>query len=857
METDTGFFTILRLQFIQKLNFNAMQKKILGVLSGLLLLTSATYSQEQDWRNAPLDPNSNYFEIVKKQRSFLETISGNNDRVSKKKIKQFERWASFWKDRINADGTFVSEAHTKTQRKISRENDSRSRKTAARTTTWNLIGPVTQPTAKVDYYAGMGRINTVAFNGTDVNNMLIGSPAGGIWKTTDGGSTWSAKGDALANMGISHIVIDPTNTNVMYAASGDFDGVHTRSVGVYKSTDGGDTWATTGLVFGLTDNDIIGKLLIDPNNTSTVFATTKNSIKRSTDGGATWSDVYTEANAKFNDIMYKSGSSTTIYASNNYGDFLISTDNGSNFTWTSSPGTGRVDLAITANDANLIMALNTDGTVKKSTNDGASWSTVSSISGYSSQGGYNMAIAISPLDKNLVIACGVEGWRSKDGGATWEKYMDGYWSQGSPYFYVHSDHHDVTFVPGTSTAFSVNDGGIFKGDAALDTKWTDLSSGLAITQYYNVSGTPQNTNLLILGAQDNDIAIYNGSTFTGENSGSDGVEGLWDYSNSDIAWTCSQSGGTYRTTDGFASGSWLTLPSGAPFVWELEIHPTVPTTIYAGCDDIQKSTDRGDNWTSLNSGIGVIEFISISPSNPDVIYIAGENQEVKVTTNGGSSWTAITLPQAGSVKSIEVHPTDPTEVYIAYSGYQAGKVYKSNDSGANWTNITGSLPNIPTHKILYNTSTTDGELFLATDLGVYYRTNTMGDWALLGTGLPNVIVTDIEIHYGAEKLKAATFGRGAWEADISSTTVNTDNILPAGSVSLVPNPTEDKQFIINLNDLEGVSEVLIFNAVGGVAKYFQTSSSQTTVDLNDFAQGLYFVKVSNGGKSSVTKLIVK
>jgi xyloglucan-specific exo-beta-1,4-glucanase len=658
-------------------------------------------------------------------------------------------------------------------------------------------------------------------------------------------------------MGVSHIVIDPTNTDVVYMATGDADGVHTRSVGVLKSTNGGDSWSTTGLAFTLDENDIIAKLLIDPNNTDVIFATTKNSIKRSADAGATWTDVSSEPGSRFNDIIYKVGSSTTLYATSGWGYFYLSMDNGVTWTNHSEVSLTRVDIALTADNPNLILSLDDQGIIKKSINDGTTWSTVSTISGYSSQSGYNMAIAISPLDEDLVLTGGMEGRRSKDGGATWEKYLDGYWQQGSPYFYVHSDHHDMLFVPGTSTAFSVNDGGIFKGDAALDTKWADLSSGLAITQYYNVSGTPQNTNLLIMGAQDNDIAVYNGSTFTGQNPGSDGVEGLWDYSNSDIAWTCSQSGGTNRTIDGFANSDALTTPDGAPFVWELEIHPTVPTTIFGGFDDIHKSTDRGDNWTNLNSGVGTIEFISISPSNADVIYVAGENKTVKVTTDGGGNWTAITLPQTGSVKSIEVHPTDPAEVYIAYSGYAAGKVYKSTDSGVNWTNITGGLPNIPTHKIIYNTSSTDGELFLATDLGVYYRTNSMGDWSLLGTGLPNVIVTDIEIHYGAEKLKAATFGRGIWETDISTLTVGNRNVLPTQAVTLLPNPTEDKQFTINLSNLDGASEVVIFNAVGGVVKNFSTSSSQVNVNLSDYSQGLYFVMVSNGGNSISKKLIVK
>jgi len=835
-----------------------MQKYLLATISVLLAMTTNIYSQEQKWRGAPLSDSSNYFDIVTKQRAYIETIKGNNNRENKKKIKQFERWAAFWKDRVNADGSFVSASHNNSQRLSSQENSISKRKTAARTTTWNLVGPVAPPVASVAYYAGMGRINTVAFNGTDVNTLYIGAASGGVWKSTNGGISWVAQGDALPNLGVSHIVIDPGNTDIVYLATGDADGVHTRSVGVYKTTNGGTTWLSSGLTFALGDNDIISKLLIDPNNTNIIFATTNNSIKRSTDAGATWSDVVVEPGSKFNDIVYKKGSSTILYATSSWGFFYLSTDNGATWTVPSTPANNRLDIALTDNDASLILTLDDQGKVEKSTDNGSTWTTVSTIAGFNAQGGYNMGLAISPTDKNLVLAAGVEGWRSKDGGVTWEKYMDGYWTSPSPYFYVHSDHHDLLFIPGTSTAFSVNDGGIFKGDAALDAAWTDLSSGLAITQYYNIAGTPQNTNLLIMGAQDNDIAVYDGTTFTGENAGSDGVEGVWDYSNSDIAWTCSQSGGTYRTTDGFTSGSWLTVPDGAPFVWELEIHPTVPTTIFGGFDDVYKSTDRGDNWSNLNSGVGTVEFISISPSNADVIYVAGENQTVKVTSNGGNSWTTITLPQTGSVKSIEVHPTDPTEVYIAYSGYLTGKVYKSNNSGLTWTNITGSLPNIPTHKIIYNTTSTDGELFLATDLGVYYRTNTMGDWALLGTALPNVIVTDIEIHYGAEKLKAATFGRGVWEADISAVTVGSEDlILSDGALILLPNPTESKQFTIKLQGLDGVSDVVIFNAVGGIAKYFQTSASQIKVDLSSFSQGLYFVKVTNGGKGISKKLIVK
>lgn len=833
-----------------------MKKQLLSSMILLFICVAVSGQQTIDWRSSTLNSNSNYFDIVSKANAELKLVDLST-RKGKKARKQFKRWENYWKDRILPNGSFVSEAHTVLELEKVKQLRNENFLSKSQAANWSLVGPTTRPNATVEFYAGMGRINTVAFNGTDVNNLYIAAASGGVWKTTDGGTTWTPKGDNLPNLGVSDIVINPSNTSVVYIATGDYDGIHTRSVGVYKSANGGDSWAATGLTFTLGDNNIIGKLLIDPNNVNTVFATTKNSIKRTTDGGTNWTDVHTDTGATFNDIQYKKGSNTIIYATAKNGKFYISSDNGATWTSNSTPASGkRTDLALTDHDANQILLLDSSGVVRKSTDDGANWTTVSTIAGYNSQSEYNMTFAVSPLDKNLVLAGGVEGWRSKNGGATWEKYLDGYWETGFPYFYVHSDHHDMKFIPGTSIAFSTNDGGIFKGDAALDNTWTDLSNGLAITQYYAVAGTPQNANYLIMGAQDNDVVFYDGTKWDGKNPGSDGVEALWDYSTTNVAWTCSQEGGLERTTDGFTTSQGVNTPAGAPFIWELEIHPTVPTTIFGGFSDIFKSTDRGDNWTNLNSGAGEIEFISISPSNPDIIYVAGFNG-FKKTTNGGTSWTDVTEPGTGTIKSIEVHPTNPSEIYVNFSGYTTDKVWKSTDGGANWTDITGSLPNIPTHKIIYKTGSTDGELFLATDLGVFYRTNTKGDWVQLGSGLPNVIVNDIEIHYSSEKLRAATFGRGLWEVPITAAALGVEEKgLPSDAVSLYPNPTNNKTFTIKLNGLNGESNISVYNLVGSVVKEFKTNKSQEVINLNTFSQGLYLVKVTNENRSTIKRIIV-
>ncbi|MDI9309210.1 MAG: T9SS type A sorting domain-containing protein [Limnohabitans sp.] len=835
-----------------------MKTKKLIINLSILIFSISTISQEIDWRNSPYDDKTNYYEIVNNQRRFLQNLDVNDPR-SKKKIKQFERWANFWKDRLNPDGTFVPESFVL---KEWQKEDAKSLSVTSRNinvANWSLVGPSNLPNSSIDFYPGMGRLNSIAFSGTNTNVLYVGSPGGGVWKSIDGGTTWTPKTDNLPNLGVSDIEIDPNNANIIYFATGDWDGGANRSIGVYKSTNGGDTWNATGLVATLTSSESISKLLIDSSNSNNIFATTKSNIKKSTDGGVTWNNVYTENSAFFNDIEYKKGSNSIIYATSKTGKFYISTNNGDTWSVASTIGTGRIDLALTDNDSNLILTLDSSGRVRRSVDQGSTWTLLATIANFDSQGGYDMTIEISPINKNLVIVGGVDGFRSTNGGTTWEKYLDGYWSTGNPYFYVHSDHHDMKFVPGSNTAFSANDGGLFRGDASLGTTWVDLSPGLAITQFYNVSGTPQNANFLLMGAQDNDLFHYNGATWTGRNPGSDGVEALWDYSNSNIAWTCSQAGIMYRTTNGFSTSQNITTPSGTPFIWELEIHPTTPTTIFGGFGDIYKSTNRGDTWTNLSSGVGAIEFISISPSAPDTIYVVGTGGTFKKTTNGGTSWTTITQPQAGGrIKSIEVHPTNPSEIYVSYSGYLAGKVYKSTDAGVTWTNITGTLPNIPTHKIVYKTGTTTDELFLATDLGVYYRNNTLGDWVKLGVGLPNVIVHDIEIHYGTERLRAATYGRGVWEVPIDLASLGKEDfVLDNNAVSVYPNPTVNGNFTLSFKNLSGKKSVIVYNIIGSIVKEINTESEIENINLNSFAKGMYLVKVMNNGKETIKKVIVQ
>ncbi len=186
----------------------------------------------QSWRQKTFSENDNYFDIIKEKRKELSIAKSDQ-----KKNKQFERWAYFWDSHVNEDGTFPNPMNNYNAWKdYNSENKSKS----TSTNPWSIIGPTVIPESIVSFYAGMGRLNVVTFNPTNTDEIWVGSPGGGVWRSNDGGANWIPKGDNIPNMGVSDIVIDPTNPDVIYLATGDFDGGHNNSIGVLKSIDHGE-----------------------------------------------------------------------------------------------------------------------------------------------------------------------------------------------------------------------------------------------------------------------------------------------------------------------------------------------------------------------------------------------------------------------------------------------------------------------------------------------------------------------------------------------------------------------------------------------------------------------------------------
>ena len=738
----------------------------------MTLLLGATFAQE--WVKMMEDPNANFYDI---QRSFNAYWEGRTVEKGKGWM-PYKRWEYFMEPRVYPTGIKPDpERASRVFLEYLRTHNG-----SLESANWTSLGPSAWVNGNSGYNPGLGRINGSAVHPTNSNTIFVGSPSGGLWKTTDGGATWNTTTDNLSLIGATSIVVHPTTPNTMYMATGDGDAsINYYSIGVLKSTDGGNTWNPTGLNWTVTQSRRISKLLIHPTNPSILLAATSIGIYKTVDAGVTWTQSTT---GSFKDIEFKPGDPTTVYASGS--QFYKSTNTGDSFSLITSglPTSGVYRMAIGVSSANssyvYILACNNTNYgflgVYRSIDSGITFSSQSSspnLLGYEQngsdtggQGWYDLAIAVSPTNANEVYTGGINVWKSTDGGVTWANKS--YWIyQGTP-AYTHADIHALDFY-GT-VLYVGSDGGFFKS-ADGGTTWTDLSTGLGITQIYRIGGYPANANLVYAGAQDNGSNRYSGTNTWTHVLGADGMETAIDYTNSNIVYVCIQNGGLRKSTNGGSNFSSITsgITEGGAWVTPYVLDPVNPQILYAGYVNIWKTTNGGTSWSKIsNFTTSTFNALAVAPSNPNYIY-ASKSSTLYRTTDGGANWTTISTGLPGLyISYIAVASNDPNKIWVTLSAYTSGqKVYASTNGGTTWTNYSGTLPNLPINCIVHASSSNDA-LYVGADVGLYYRDNSLSDWQLYNNGLPNVIVTELEVHQSAGKLRAATYGRGLWESPLAT-----------------------------------------------------------------------------------------
>ena len=713
------------------------------------------------------DQTVNFYDVQKEAEAYFETVGTGRGTM----YKIYKRWEYMNYPRTFPTGERPNQVQLWNEMKNFKANHT-SRSLVE--SNWQELGPRVWEENTGHWNPGIGRINVVAVDPNDSDIIYIGAPSGGCWKTTDEGETWDVLTDDLPILGVSAIAIDPTNTDIIYIGTGDRDASDTYSIGVLKSTDGGQSWETTGMEHTIYDGLTVEKLLIHPEDPETIFCAVNNGLYRSYDGADTWELILS---GHIDDIEFKPGDPNTIYALTK--KFFKSTNGGDTFTQITQglpSSNGRAQIAVTNADPDFVyfMCAGTNGLfggIYRSTDSGTSFSLRADspqMLGYSptgndnnSQASYDLGLAASHVDADEVHILGILTWRSMDGGINWVATTE--WSFPNNTGYTHCDMHWAHFEGGT--LYVGSDGLVSKSEDSGET-WTDLTTGIGIRQFYRIGGSKNHPYKLLGGSQDNGTSVYS-TDYWHEWLGADGMECLVDYSNPDIVYGTTQGGNFNKSTNGGMNNVNINQPGSGPWVTSFVIHPNEPATIFVGNNSgVRKTTNGMQSWTTISDFSATVEQLAISESNPNYIY-ASYGNKIKRTKDGGESWFDVSsgLP-SNAITYIAVHPSDPEMIAVSLSGYTAGqKLYISENAGDSWTNHSLNLPNIPANCVAFYNDPLNS-FYVGMDVGVYYIDNSLDQYETFWEGLPNVIVSELEINYQVQKIRAATYGRGLWESDV-------------------------------------------------------------------------------------------
>jgi photosystem II stability/assembly factor-like uncharacterized protein len=772
-----------------------------------------------------MNPGTRDFAAI---RQSVEQYYEGRDKGRGSGFVQWKRWEYLNERRLGPGGTITNWAARNFQAFIDYEASFQNTDNPMATYgDWTSLGPTTYSDG-AGWNGGLGRVNCIAFHPTLANTIWIGCPAGGLWKTTNGGSTWTPLTDGMPNIGVSGIAVHPTNPNIMYILTGDGDGRNTPSIGVLKTVNGGITWYSTGLNF--TESDTSGgyKLLIHPTNPEILFAATSSGIYKTTNGGVTWANVKT---GYFHDIEFKPNNPSVIYISSGVYNYK-SEDTGD--TWTGLTGMNffcsRIALGVTSANSNYLYGLQGPASaagffkgLMLSTNSGSTWTDMSqtpNILGYEIDGSdgldqsrYDLAIAVSRTDPTKILAGGINIWASSNSGTTWT--IKSLWNDSAGVVgYTHADIHALEINPLNNYLYCGSDGGFFR-TTDFGNNWTDLSAGLAITQFYRIAGTESTQDLLIGGTQDNGSNKWTGGANMLHILGADGMDCIIDFTNSSTMFYSLQNGEIYKSLTGGTTYQRIFSAAGhsasAAWITPMLMDPTNRNILYLGCNEIHKSINGGTTWTNLigSNGKGAM---AMGTNNPNRIYAAAQ-WGIQRSDNGGTNWAYLSgLPSGNDyiITYLTVNPDNADQVYVSYGGYVGGtKVYRSLNAGVTWTNISGTLPNVPVNCIVFedNNGSPAGAVYVGTDIGVFYRDNNLNQWIPFRNGIPCVPVFDLEINYTAGVITAGTFGRGLWRSTLYSACATSYNLTGANDPSN-PNYTgfqyyEASNYITSSRDISG------------------------------------------------------
>ncbi len=649
-------------------------------------------------------------------------------------------------------------------------------------------------------------IKKIIVNQNNSNN-LVAAGTSGMYTSNNGGTTWTKTLDSL----FWDLTQDPSNPNVLYAASGWVANSNQGNAAIYKSTNFGASW--TMLNTGIPPTGDVQRLEIEvaPSNPNYIYALAVDvysgyyGLYKSINAGVDWQFIPPALNILGYDDGFDVG------------------------------GQGAYDLAF-AIDPNNENKLYTGGINVWGSFDGGN--TFDPASHWTLSYGPTLHgdihfIKFQPLTGNAFVC--------SDGGI----YR--------------------TPAIATQTWNDANSGNPWK------TAWTGLNNGMQVTSFYRVSSSKTASNKIMAGAQDNATFFYDGSNwFT--TSGGDGMDNIFDPSDDNVHIASSQYGNFAKSYDnGFSYNGIYPNINGELAEWTTPIIADYNQagTMYIGFENVMKSTDYGDNWMAISSfpvsgfANNEISALAVANTNSNVIYVAKRVRyeysipgSLYFTNNGGSSWNDITagLPDSLYFTSVEVNAVNSNVAYVTMAGFSAGnKVFKTINGGASWQNISYNLPNLPVNCI--KSLPSGNSLILACDVGVYQLDESQNTWINISVDLPNVILTDIEINEAANKIYISTFGRGIWQADLSIISGLKNAKADANYISIYPS-INDGNFSIYNAEFANSNTAEVFDITGRRVAQLILDNATNQVRLN-VSPGKYFVKFQLKNETLVKSFIVQ
>jgi len=743
--------------------------KRLLLLASLFLTAynlQAQFNQDAPWiqnlnleQRTTVDPTT-FQEIVNEFNTYWESRDPN---VRGSGYKPFKRWENFWKNFVKTDGTLPSQSDL-WETWLTYRSQEQSKSSIADLSNWQPVGPFDHVNTG-SWSSGQGRINAIIVDPNISTTYYAGAPAGGIWKSTDSGGSWTPLSDQLPQIGVSGIAIDYNDSDIIYIATGDDDGGDSYSVGVMKSINGGATWNTTDLDTSNSPNSM-NDIYMNPNDSDMLWVATNGGVYKTIDGGTNWIE---KLDGNIKDIKLKPGDPGTIYAVTP-DTFYVSTDFGETFTNVNfgidlPASSSRLVLDVTPANAEVVYVLsafsdNFQG-VYKSTNSGLSFAetSVALVDDIfeSPQAYYDMALAVSDTDENEIYTGVLNIWKSSDSGANFTKVNS--WSSPFSESYTHADIHLLRFYNGA--LFAGTDGGFYKSTDG-GTNFSDLTAGMQISQFYKIAVSKESSQKMVGGLQDNGGHALNAGQWQ-VYYGADGMDTAIDPGNSDLFYGFTQQGGLLNisTTAGGSLNEQYSGPDSETGNWITPLVINNEKELYAGYSSLYQFC--GTSWKVISQSFGTnIDVLEIDDINPNNIYLAIDKTLRKSTDRGVTFSTIETF--GSNITSIEVNNSDSNITYITTSG-GSGKVFKKVN-GTKSTDITGSLPNITKNVVKHQNLHSLNPLFLGTSLGVYRYDDALSDWELFENNLPTVSVRDLEINLNDSNITAATYGRGIWQSAI-------------------------------------------------------------------------------------------